>query len=68
MQARALYPDNPEKLEETVRAARERLMGISRPRTTSPLERGIKEYRRRTDLWMASAPGLELLISSRYGW
>lgn len=48
MQARALYPDNPEKLEETVRAARDRLMGISRPRATSPLERGIKEYRRRT--------------------
>ena len=47
MQARELYPDNPEKIKEAIRAAQER-MTVSRPRTTSPLERGIKEYRRRT--------------------
>jgi len=47
LQTRALYPDNPRKVKETVRMAQERL-SLSGPRTTSPLERGIKEYRRRT--------------------
>jgi len=45
--ARESYPDNPRRVKEAVMVARERL-SISRPRTTSPLERGIKEYRRRT--------------------
>lgn len=47
MQAKELHPDDYKKVKEIVKAARGRLSLLG-PRTTSPLERGIKEYRRRT--------------------
>ena len=47
MRARELYPDNHKKVKEMVKVTQGRL-NLAGPRTTSPLERGIKEYRRRT--------------------
>ncbi len=47
MRAKELYPDNHKRVKEMVRAAQGRL-SLPGPRTTSPLERGSKEYRRRT--------------------
>lgn len=47
LRAKELYPDDAEKVRGIVKAA-EIGASLSQPRTTSPLERGIKEYRRRT--------------------
>jgi transposase-like protein len=47
LQAKALFPQDQQKVKEIMRAAHDRIEP-SKPRTTSPLERCIKEYRRRT--------------------
>jgi len=47
LRVKELYPDDAGKMREIVKAAKIGA-GLSQPRTTSPLERGIKELRRRT--------------------
>lgn len=47
VQAKTLFPHDQQKVKEIMRAAQDRIEP-SKPRTTSPLERCIKEYRRRT--------------------
>jgi len=49
-QARDRYPGQQERQREMVEAGKQRLLAAAKlqPRTTSPLERAIREYRRRT--------------------
>jgi len=47
LKARELFPGNRDKIKEVMKEAKLRIESIQ-PKTTSPLERGIKEYRRRT--------------------
>lgn len=47
LKAKELYPDDRGKVKEIIEATKIRLE-TNEPKTTSPLERGIKEYRRRT--------------------
>lgn len=47
LRARELYSNDWQKVREVLRVAKSEIEAPS-PRTTSPLERGIKEYRRRT--------------------
>jgi len=47
LKTKELFPDNPDKIKEVMKEAKLRIES-AQPKTTSPLERGIKEYRRRT--------------------
>jgi len=47
LKTRELFPDDRNKVKEAMQTAKMSLE-TSSPKTTSPLERGIKEYRRRT--------------------
>lgn len=47
LKTRELFPDDRNKVKEAIQIAKMSL-DTSSPRATSPLERGIKEYRRRT--------------------
>lgn len=47
LKARELFPKDRGKVKEAIDTAK-RNIEPTQPRTTSPLERGIKEYRRRT--------------------
>lgn len=47
LKTRELFPNNHDKVKEAIQVAKQRLKSTE-PKTTSPLERGIKEYRRRT--------------------
>ena len=47
LKARELFPNDREKVRQAIQAAKIR-QEAKEPRTTSPLERSIKEYRRRT--------------------
>lgn len=47
LRAKELFSDDRSKVKEVIKAAKQKL-AISEPGTISPLERGIKEYRRRT--------------------
>lgn len=47
LKARELFPNDGERVKHAIQVAKIELES-SKPRTTSPLERGIKEYRRRT--------------------
>lgn len=47
LKTKELFSDNPDRVKEVMKEAKVRLESAG-PKTTSPLERGIKEYRRRT--------------------
>ena len=47
LKAKELFPNDRERIKELIRATKVRLESAE-PKTTSPLERGIREYRRRT--------------------
>ncbi|MCR4439826.1 MAG: transposase, partial [candidate division KSB1 bacterium] len=47
LKTRELFPNDWDKVKQAVQVAKMRLE-TKEPKTTSPLERGIKEYRRRT--------------------
>lgn len=47
LKTRELFPNDRERVKQAIQAAKVKLE-TSQPRTISPLERGIKEYRRRT--------------------
>ncbi len=47
LKARELFPDKPDKIKAVMKEAKLRIES-NQPKTTSPLERGIEEYRRRT--------------------
>jgi len=47
LKTKELFPHDRDKVKQAIEVAKERLKTLE-PKTTSPLERGIKEYRRRT--------------------
>jgi hypothetical protein len=70
-QAREQFPQESARRHEAIQRGKQALLEAAlseRPRTTSPLERGIKELRGVSGLWTALVPKREPLLSSEPGW